>query len=155
MCIVTGISELLACSCIGNDSVKEAVKKSDAVIVGTIISQKLMSELHTELYPPATPIMQYSFVCETIYKGVISSDTISIFTGIGNGDCGVKFTVGEKYIIYGQKETYFTNNAIPLPKGKNILWTHSCSRTRVFRQEEIIGIKKYEKRQYKKILKIN
>lgn len=166
MCILTGVSELLACSCVGQDSVKEAVKKSDAVVVGTIISQEFMlygdiSEdtvmrmLEKELYPHITPIMQYSLVCKTVYKGKITRDTIAIFTGIGNGDCGVRFTVGETYIIYGQKEPYFATDAIPLPKGENILWTHRCSRTRVFQQEEISDIEKYVKKQYKKNQKIN
>ncbi|MDR1761739.1 MAG: hypothetical protein LBR55_04755 [Bacteroidales bacterium] len=145
MLLLINVSKVFACSCIGERSVQEEVKYTDAVIVGTIISEKLIIKSNKEIYPPVM-LKQYSLVVENIYKGKITSDTVTVFTGVGNGDCGVNFTVGEKYIIYGQ----IADNDIPLPKRKNIFWTHICTRTTLFQQKEITEIERYAKNKFHK-----
>ena len=90
-------------------------------------------------------IAQYDLLVENIYKGEITNDTVSIFTGITGAACGVRFEIGKKYIVYGKRETYFGElfGKFEYPKGENIFWTHTCMRTNLFRQEEINEIEKY------------
>lgn len=155
---------LTACSCIGEYSVKSEIKSSDAVLVGTILGKTLITLTDSSLikmFPKDTSlgrgetktIARYDFRILEVYKGKISKDTISIYTGIGKGDCGIRFEVGDKYIIYAKKETYFgqQNNDFKYPKGKNHLWTDICSRTTKFNEEEIAQIEKFVRKR-KRIL---
>jgi hypothetical protein len=151
--ILTSISEqLFACSCQGERTVQEEVKYADAVFVGTVISKELTMKTDSAIMramttgnSPMPTVAKYSLLVEYIYKGEITSDTITIFTGLGGGDCGVRFEIGEKYIVYGKSETYFGGlfSEFQFPKGVNIFWTHTCMRTNLFRQEEINEIEKY------------
>lgn len=154
-------SGLHACSCIGQRTVKEEIKYSDAVLTGRIISKNLIKlvdstaikmsgndSLNLKRYPFETIVAKYKFTVTTIYKGKINTDTIEIYTGLGGGDCGILFEIGQEYIVYGREETYFgqTKNDWPFPQGKNIYWTDICSRTTVKNSEEITEIEKYRKK---------
>lgn len=155
-------SELYACSCREERTVKEGIKHSDAVVVGEIISKDLVTledlSEHMVLlgddsiayvgYPFETVVARYELVMTGKYKGKVTRDTIEIYTGLGGGDCGVNFQKGQHYIIYGREETYFgpKNNNWPYPKGRNIYWTNTCSRTTLENSEEISAIEKYRKR---------
>lgn len=154
-------TNVFACSCIGERTVKEEIKHSDAVVNGTIISKNLVTlfdstsaalygkanndHLNRSLYE--TTVAKYEFVITSRYKGRFKSDTIEVYTGLGNGDCGIRFEVGKTYLIYGMMKTYFgqLNNDTPFPTGKNIIWTDTCSRT-TSRTEEIAEIEKYKRR---------
>ena len=150
--------ELFACSCNGQSTVKEAFSGSEGVVKGTVISKELVvlvdsaslkmtSNVDGEKkgFPYEMTVAKYQLLIESNYKGRFDSDTIDIYTGIGRGDCGIRFEIGKKYIIYGDKESYFgfVNNNLSYPKGKNILWTNICTRTTALNQEEIIKIEKY------------
>ncbi|WP_448529768.1 hypothetical protein [Raineya sp.] len=161
--LLTSLSDsLFACSCIGQRTVEEEVKHSDAVLVGTILSKQLVTLTDStilKMFPNDTTmrnspmskmtIARYDFVVTDIYKGKITSDTLTIYTGLGGGDCGIRFEVGKKYIVYGENETYFgqVNNDFKFPKTKNTFWTYSCLRTMAYYQDEITEIEKYAKRQ--------
>ena len=74
---------------------------------------------HAEKLVPSetvTDISDYSFVFEVegLFKGALSSE-VAVLTGIGRGDCGYQFQVGEKYLVYAY--------------GKNGLETNICTRT--------------------------
>lgn len=152
---------IYACSCIGQRTVKEEIKYSDAVLIGKIISKELVTladstaiklfgndSTITKGYPYETVVAKYELLLTSKYKGKITSDTIKIYTGLGSGDCGVRFEVGKNYIVYGKEETYFgqINNDWLFPKGKNIYWTNICSRTTIESMEEITEIEKYRKK---------
>ncbi len=147
---------LIACSCWGESSVKQAIKNSDAVITGTILSKetvvvidstiiKLFKDdtLSHDLFKVYTA--KYRFEVESIYKGKFSTDTLTIYTGVGGGDCGNRFAIGGKYIIYGNKNTYFQFVGSPT-KEKDVLWTNICTRTRAFNLKEIEAIEKIRKK---------
>jgi hypothetical protein len=148
------------CSCIGKSTVKQEVKQVDAILVGTIAAAQQMTltdELALkQIEPDSTTanspmfkatIMRYDLIIDSVYKGKITKDTVAIYSGTGGGDCGVRFTVGQKYIVYGEKETYLgtENNDFAYPKGNNIFWTYICKRTIPFNEQEITEIKKYLK----------
>uniref|UniRef100_UPI001E52553B TonB family protein n=1 Tax=Pleomorphovibrio marinus TaxID=2164132 RepID=UPI001E52553B len=160
--ILTGITDkIFACSCVGQRTVQEEVKHADAVLVGTIVSKDLVTLSDSTLLHffqndttfknnrfANMTIAKYGFFVHDIYKGKISTDTIVIYTGIGGGDCGIRFKIGEKYIIYGENNTYFgqVNNDFKFPKEKNAYWTYSCLRTMSYYQDEITEIEKFAKR---------
>lgn len=160
--ILTVVTDnIFACSCIGQRTVKEEVKHADAVLVGTIVSKDLVTLSDStllQLFQNDTTfknksfanmtIAKYGLFVHDIYKGKISKDTITIYTGIGGGDCGIRFKIGEKYIVYGENNTYFgqVNNAFKFPREKNAYWTYNCLRTMPYFQDEIKEIEKYAKK---------
>lgn len=160
--ILNSISgEIFACSCKEQRSVKEEVRHADAVIVGTMVSKEVVlltdttylqmfsfDTLMRDFPMSSITIVKYQMFVEDIYKGETSIDTVVIYSGIGGGDCGVRFEVGEKYIVYAEDETYFgqENNNFKFPKSKNTYWTFNCLRTMKLQQDEIIEIEKYAKR---------
>lgn len=76
---------IFACSCIGERSVKEEIKYSDAVLVGTIINSEEIRVSDT--LSPLTIIystkMKYTLIVEAIYKGKHTKDTTCIITDSG------------------------------------------------------------------------
>ncbi len=147
-----------ACSCKGESSIVEEFKSSDAVIVGTILKKELVSltdSSRLKLFSNDTllkhsrigqfTVARYDLLVERVYKGEITKDTISVYSGLGGGDCGKLFEIGKRYILYGMKETYFgqVNNHYPFPKGKNTLWTNNCMRTAAYDQQEITEIERF------------
>lgn len=164
--LLTSISgRLFACSCVGQRTVEEEVKHADAIVVGTVLSKQLITLTDStmlKMFPNDTimrnspmskmTIARYDLLVHDIYKGKIRSDTLTIYTGLGGGDCGIRFEVGKKYIVYGENETYFgqVNNDIKFPKAKNTFWTYQCLRTTSYFQDEITEIEKFAKKQKRK-----
>lgn len=147
-----------ACSCIGESTIKEAVKNADAVVFGTILSKQIIivnDTIWTEI-PPGNPagdkssirslaIARYQLLVADIYKGGITTDTLTIQTGVGGGDCGIRFEVGTKYVVYGMHKTYLGREVNDFKPSRDILWTNSCLRTTSYFQEEIAGLRKFAK----------
>jgi hypothetical protein len=164
--VLTSISgRLPACSCIGQRTVKEEVKHAHAVIVGTILSKQIVTLTDSTLlkmFPNDTTIRnspmtnltiaRYDLLVHDLYKGKITKDTLTIYTGLGGGDCGIRFEIGKKYIVYGENETYFgqVNNDLKFPKTKNTFWTYNCLRTTSYLQDEITEIEKFAKKRKRK-----
>lgn len=124
----------LACSCIGKKTVLEEFKSADAVFAGTVLSSDEFLVQDKSL-PDGYKMykLKVSILFASIYKGEIVKDTVSIVTGIGGGDCGIHFVVGEKYIIYARYlDKYFEagNNVKPF------LSTNICDRTAIFSEKE-------------------
>ena len=135
-------NSLFACDCKELKTVKEEVKYSDAVFVGTIITKKLVILGDTSMN--YTTVARYDLLVQNIYKGETIKDTLTIYTGLGVSDCGIRFDVGLKYVVYGKNETYILGD-FKYPKSKNTFWTNNCFRTMVYNQDEINEIKKYVK----------
>lgn len=153
--IFTNSSSLLACSCNEKRTVIEEITHSDAVFVGIPLSKKMLTfkdpfyaddtASYTESWSTFS-LMQYDFLVQDIYKGIITKDTISIFTGISGADCGIVFEVGLKYIVYGEIESYSFQRSddFPFKKTENTYWTYNCLRTMAFDQNEIYEIEKFK-----------
>ncbi len=137
MVIVTGAE---ACTCIGQENVQQARKRSDAVVVGKVISAVQQEIAATgEFAPSRSVVMRYSVLVERSFKGRIRGDTMIVYTGVGNGDCGYGFEEGHRYVIYGSRDLPYNGKWTgekPL-QGKNTLWTNICTRTRQYDESEI------------------
>ena len=137
-------NQIIACDCPTQPTVKDAIKNSDIVITGKIISKEMINtkDTTTNSMPFDRTEMKYTIVVAHKHKGEFKSDTLTIITGTGGGDCGFGFEVGKKYIIYGSNDR---NNNSQKPKKilKNTYWTNICTRTVLYNDKEFQEIKKY------------
>lgn len=133
------------CSCIGENSVKEEVKRSDLVIVGKILSRDEITLPRDENNSLGRESERVSFrvLVTSRYKGKIQSDTVTIITGFGGGDCGVRFKVGESYIIYAVEDIFIGYGEHT--KMPNTFETNSCTRTGIAEEAELASLKKIKK----------
>lgn len=128
----------ISCTCNGVNSVKSEVRESNIVVIGTVISKNAISFIDSTLSSNKKIYLnKYSIVVNKIYKGKASKDTLTIYTGPSSASCGFNFMVGEKYIVYGNRKSYYPKNKNKLlPNGKNIFWTHQCKRTTIYNELE-------------------
>ena len=124
----------MGCTCVGEETAKQALKSSDLVVTGKIISKNEIIGSDTMLFP-VSGIHEYDYtvIVNKKYKGLIKSDTVIVRTGLGHGDCGFVFTIGGEYLIYAVHENSF-NYWDKKPnrshkKLKGIYRTDICSRT--------------------------
>lgn len=152
------VSPVKACSCEGGPTVEGAFKQADAVWAGTVLSKEpvYVSEKEVENspvspdglsidYKPARKIvlMRYVLRVDTWYKGNSGSDTVTVYTGLGGGDCGLRFREGNRYIVYGEKESYYPSKKNIPPQSDTVFWTHSCTRTFLYSEKEEEAIRTY------------
>lgn len=149
--ITVSLPQSKACSCIGKETVKDAVKNAQSIVVGKIVAREklyLFKASKTEYKSELDSIyrskyFQYSFAVEviTVYKGKKRKDTINIVTGAGSGDCGYNFEIGNLYIIYAKKTIY----KMKKKRLGTYMVTNICSRTCLLNDEEIAAIEQYRK----------
>lgn len=110
ICFLVGYQSVMACSCVGDETPKQARKSSDLVVIGKIIASKKVSFPFTDevFVGDSINFMDYTLVVSKVYKGKSLKDTLVIRTGFGYGDCGINFILGEEYLIYG-KDAYEQN----------------------------------------------
>lgn len=141
-----------ACTCIGEQNVEAAKKQVDVVFSGTVLhSQEIELEYlkafvemcqrnnYELINPYKQHLMRHTVLTDVCYKGKVRGDTAIVYSGVGGGDCGFHFDEGDRYIIYGNKKTYFgtKNNNYDWPEGKGIFWTHICQQTCLWNEEEV------------------
>ena len=129
-------SNVLACSCVpqGSESietqVKQAYTNSAAVFVGEVVEV---------VKKPDGYSVEVKFRNVKSWKSELQ-DKITISTGQGSGDCGYKFEVGKKYLVYADGE-------------RNNLKTNICTRTSAFESNKDVAflnkIKKIKKSKIK------
>ena len=154
---------LLACSCAGESTVEGEFKSSDIVLSGKVINSinewvpdsseiKYMTEFGISIDSLDKRLIGQYFrkvqiLIETLYKGKVNNDTLTIYTGMGGGDCGYHFNVGQKYILYADSDSYFAsfNKDQEFPDGENIYWTNICSRTQEYNRKEANTLEKLKK----------
>jgi hypothetical protein len=116
----------------------QSFKESSAIFDGKIISVR---DFETNYFSISLKI--YSVQVENIYKGRLSKDTIEIISGLGDGDCGFLFEIGQKYILYCYIDEEFSVKVNLDPKS---LSTDICKRTKRASSDEINEIKKYKRK---------
>lgn len=157
LCIFT-TSYGFSCDCVEKLETNEAVKDADLVFVGKVISEKIVNykdslnisdydyekqyEL-TEYFAVAPFKKEYLIQINESYKGIKKKEKyITITSDIGEGgDCGVKFILGELYIIYAydeQRPKEFKSN-------RNFYSTSKCTRTKLYDCSEILKLKNSSK----------
>ena len=130
-----------ACTCWGESNVKNAMKYSNSVFKGKVIASERVSlfpekllgtfwEYDTIFYKK----MKYTFEVVEIYKGKETVDTLIVYSGFGDGDCGYTFHIGNEYIVYAtwNKTLKESNRSTPL----RFLETDICTRTQPFNIDE-------------------
>ncbi|MGM7700409.1 hypothetical protein ACSVDE_01720 [Pseudalkalibacillus sp. Hm43] len=97
-------SSAQACSCAVPQSAEKEMERSDAVFTGTVTKIK---KVGMGLYSPK----KVYFDVEKTWKGQNKSKMF-VVTGIGSGDCGFNFEVGQDYIVYATESNAYTNTAV-------------------------------------------
>ncbi|WP_442599893.1 hypothetical protein [Neobacillus sp. D3-1R] len=93
-------SNSFACSCAKPLGVKEEFERSKAVFYGKVM------EIKDQKVNDGYIVKKVLFEVKTTWKGVSESQMI-IVTGQGGGDCGVKFTQGEEYLIFANDSSIY------------------------------------------------
>jgi hypothetical protein len=103
-----------ACSCISSGPPCQGYFQVEAVFAGTV--QTISPVEGTPDSPNRGRVVV--FAIERAFRGV-QGTTAEITTGMGGGDCGYPFEVGERYLVYAYRE-----------KEASRLGTGICTRTR-------------------------
>ena len=133
-----------ACTCWGDSNVKNAMKYSNYVFTGKVIASERVSLFPESLLGTFWDYefsrifykkMKYTFEVLEIYKGKQTADTLIIYSGFGDGDCGYTFHIGDDYIVYAtwNKTLKESDHSTPL----KFLETDICTRTQPFNIDEI------------------
>jgi hypothetical protein len=128
-------SPVFACSCIGKVDVKQARKKADVVMLGTVVSVEQMRAYYPGVFTSnAIYVKRITLQVESSFKSRSLRDTVAIVTWDGN--CGFPFELNERYLVYGNRDV--GNIGKPFGKkvyaekplmGRWVFWTDICTRT--------------------------
>lgn len=142
-----------ACSCAGKPDLKKSIEGSAIVVSAVVLSETIEADLQQfSVIEGDTNDIDYKFnnypskvvrlKVTKVFKGQVSSDTITVITAPDGAACGVHFQTGKQYIIYGQAEVNASANAKRKAINNNVYWTHLCTRTGQWKKEEESEIKK-------------
>lgn len=156
--IIIGVKSSLACSCEEPSLVKESFEYADLVVYGTVLNRSYITfretmesnkgdslnnvlTNHDNELLNSDLILKIEFEIKKMYKGKVTSDTITIYTGRSSASCGYSwFKEGEDYIIYGSAESYcyklFTDGENENLEKRGTFWTNHCSRTTEYNEQE-------------------
>src|SRR5260370_347920 len=112
---------VLGCSCMSGGTPCHAFGGASAVFVGTAITVKT-AERNPATKPSEvdwTP-RTFKFSVEQAYLGVEGAE-VEVATGMGGGDCGYGFKLGERYLVYAYRSG-----------DNNRLATGICTRTKPY-----------------------
>lgn len=112
-----------ACKC-AERSIEESVKDASVVFTGKVISRTEVAS--TDSLNPYH-LYRYQVKKLKVYRGKTTSRTITIYSGMGGGDCGYSFKIGKTYVIYGS-----AGQVIDELKAHNTYSTNMCSGTRPY-----------------------
>lgn len=139
-----------ACKCQGEITVRAAVQHAQVVASGRIISRLVTANLKPygititgdtadEAYHAMKfSVAVYRLKVDKIYKGKSVIDTLTILTPATGAGCGVRFEVGERYIVYAtaRDEMAHSSAVRRVSTGGSAYWTHQCTRTNEWFAEE-------------------
>lgn len=108
--LVINVPRTYACSCAMPSSASVEMRNSGAVFAGKVVSAE------RDNLAGGYSQMSVTFEVSDVWKGNVK-DTVVVTTGMGGGDCGSDFVVGEEYLVYAY--------------GSGPYSTSSCSRTSV------------------------
>lgn len=119
-----------ACTCAGSGSPCDSYGSAAAVFVGTVVSvreKERPKDVATARRDEDAGLSEwgstfYKFSVEQPYLGVAGTE-IEVLTGSGSGDCGYRFTIGQRYLVYASRS-------------KTNLITSICMRTKPFIQAD-------------------
>jgi len=97
------VNHAIACSCVPAGPPCQAYWKASAVLVGLVtnISPTLV-EIGEGKTKRTYPQLLVRMVVEQAYRGVEGTE-VEVVTGQGGGDCGYRFRLGERYLVYAYR----------------------------------------------------
>src|SRR4030095_256476 len=102
---LSSISETaFACACTRPPLPCEAYWQVDAVFIGTAKELSWIEfeeKLEDLALKPKQPVFRFSV--DQAFRGVNGAQ-VAVVTGIGGGDCGDDFKIGEQYLIYAYRD---------------------------------------------------
>ena len=112
----------IACSCVSPGTVQQEMLGSSRVFLGQVTAIKERPSQAEESWfsdfvewtnqlfgapPPMRdrdfPHKQITFAVKQTFKGT-STHTVRLATGMGGGDCGYAFEIGQTYVVYARGE---------------------------------------------------
>jgi len=126
-------STVYCCNCIGEATFKQEFKRSDVVIMGKIIDRKIIQIKDTLMPLIKIQKAEYTIQATRLYKGKIKDTLIKVITGLGGGDCGFEFMIGNEYVVYCSYENKYYEQGNIVNK---FLYTDICRRTRLTNDKE-------------------
>jgi hypothetical protein len=96
--------------------VPDAFTAAHTVFAGRCISGTLLTKNTKDV--KAFDQCQFTFRVTRTWKGGSDTKEVTVETGVGGGDCGYSFSIGESYILYCYEDS-------------GTLKTHICTRTSV------------------------
>lgn len=106
-----------ACSCVQPPPVQNALDDASAVFSGKVVDieeqtpvSRFISDILTTFSDDEPDFPQKTVVLEvtSTWKGV-STSQITVKTGLGGGDCGFEFAVGQTYLVYAHGDDLHTS----------------------------------------------
>lgn len=148
------IGQSYACNCNPGGTIEANVKSSDYIVKAKILSISYTNKLDTlNVVSEGDPnnvfskywkfhVKIYKAVVQETYKGKLSSDTITIVTGMNGAACGLNLAIDGIYLIYGTVKDYqgFSSVQRKASDGK-LFWTNNCTRSFDFSDEEVKDVK--------------
>lgn len=87
-----------ACSCQNFIGMAEHISGSEIIFSGTVTNAQFC-QLETDDNEKSSKVQIYTIEISNAFKG-INNTSIEIITGLGFGDCGDHFAIGEEYLIF-------------------------------------------------------
>lgn len=147
---MTASFKAFSCSCGADLPIKEEFNRQGLVVSGRIISSELVEidstgevVVQNERDYFKYQFRRYHLVIKEVYKGQFSQDTIAIYSSVSDASCGYYFEVDKSFLVYGiDHEVRDTKDQPELPSGKNLIWTHLCTRTKEYDKKEANKLKR-------------
>ena len=109
-----GVPTVSACMCGDTPTVAEMQEDAQTIFVGQVVArQDSKMPVGGGEYWDA---YSFTFEVERVWKGR-ATPQVAVITGLGQGDCGVLFERGLRYLVYGYSE------------GGDEIYTNICTRT--------------------------
>ena len=104
--LLTATSSVFGCICERSKNIKEEVAAHSLIFKGIPISLDTLATFlsinDNDTFYFAK--IRFKFVISAYLKGKINSDTVTIVTGLGGGDCGFPFKIGQVYIVFAREQ---------------------------------------------------
>jgi hypothetical protein len=121
LCSLFCLSRAFSCTCTKQPSLEDEVARSAAIFTGRVVVMQVVSVENHDM-------VLVGFKPEHFYVGS-GSEKIWVLTGMGRGDCGFRFRLDEKYVVFAYAGR---------TSKKHSLETDICTRT------EMLGNRAYE-----------
>ena len=126
------------CSCIGSGPPCQAYGNTSAVFVGTPTGVSQTTVKADRVGDQFNyPQRLFTFRVEEAFRGVEAVE-VQVMTGMGGGDCGYNFQIGERYLVYAGRDA-----------NSDVYGTSICTRTRPLSEagEDLEYIRNLSKRE--------